>query len=55
MEIEVFNRYKKKFVMGSETYNKLHNSLTEYMELGYGTEYKKMIRKIIREENKGNA
>jgi hypothetical protein len=45
MEIGVFNRCKKKFVMGSETYNKLHNSLTEYMELSYGTEHKNISGK----------
>ncbi len=31
--IEVFNRYEKKFMMGGETYEKVQNVLSKYMEL----------------------
>ncbi|MFZ5985566.1 MAG: polyphosphate polymerase domain-containing protein [Bacillota bacterium] len=33
MAIEVFNRYEKKFLMGSDTYERIQNVLCEYMEL----------------------
>ncbi|NLD48484.1 MAG: polyphosphate polymerase domain-containing protein, partial [Clostridiaceae bacterium] len=33
MAIEVFNRYEKKFLMDSETYERIQNILAEYMEL----------------------
>lgn len=33
MAIEVFNRYEKKFLMGSDTYEKVQDILGEYMEL----------------------
>lgn len=33
MAIEVFNRYEKKFLMNNDTYEKLQNALSEYMEI----------------------